>query len=1143
MRKHLLTGILAIGLVTTAQSAIYKCVAQGGSTTFSDVPCGAHAQVIGATYAPNRVSGSPQGVTHALTPAMFAAAREQSARESRAIACSTRTFNAWIKAQGRPLPDPKVRIAKLVAISNACRRSLGLSDMIPPAPIPTPPPVEGGAAGAAAAAKLAQLVRSGSIARLQKYLATPGVDVNARPGTDESLLDYAAEQNQAAIAQFLIEHGANVNAVQHEGPNAGYAALHRAAIVDAAAVARVLLANGAVVNIHGPLGVTPLILAASHGSLRTVKVLLEHGADILTADGHGETALSVAKAHDHPDIVKQLLIHLPAPTGSSLSAAAMRGDLEYLRLMVERDRLLHDLSATMKDEALRFAILGGPNPAPVRQQMIELLLADGADANNRVNNAPNTPLMLATSPGVAALLIAHGADVNAVTPVGRPVDALACNASIKDPKAMIELLLAHGASLEPVPPRARSALDCAVAFDRPDFAEFLLDHGMSANLRDGLGRTALFSATDPAMIKLLIAHGANLNAVDRSGLTPLTAALRSHRDSLALSLLAAGADAKGASGTAEAPLSIAARNPDPSVVQALLERGADPNARNRRGESALEEAVEAGAAPVAELLIAHGADLNRRGPMGWTALHYAASRNDGRLVSLLLEHGANPSLLTVDRLPPEALAKSVDMRRLFESHGAMVSIPSPSSGGIDMSACGEVVRRFRQGTLDEIVAGQAPVAPGDPSNDWDYLGQVAQPETVRLQGRAYVLGRGNGNTPVYLARVGADGIESIVCEYEADTAAPSSIRVMTMLERLKARSARDFQSLSLESLKVTGLAGAQALLEASRQPLDPIPLADDSDGNVLGDAIMAHRDDVLAFYLEHGVDPNLPWRPHTLVDGVHSAPWHDAPLYTAVRYGSPESMVMLLDHGANPNSMGGGTGLLHETALSLAVRNGWVARAETLLDHGADPTAASTFYAVTSTLQDISRGSPGAGRLTTVISMLLHHGADPNAWIWVAFQTVAHEKSRNDLLAAALGSWPKIVRSEWIRSLLGSGGNVDPGVSALLEEAAAIRDSPACPTQASSDALAVCLPNALRSADSALNARYQQLAGGPAARRVRVAERTWLRDRDRRCGLRELPSLTEGGWLSYILAEQSRALCVLHATQQRLSELDSTAAG
>jgi ankyrin repeat protein len=196
------------------------------------------------------------------------------------------------------------------------------------------------------------------------------------------LLDYAAEQNQAAIAQILIERGANVNAVQHQGRNAGYSALHRAAIVDAAEVASLLLAHGAEVNIHGPLGVTPLILAASNGSRRTVELLLSHGADVLTPDGHGETALSLASARNYHDIVKQLLIHLPAPTSYSMNSTAMRGDLEKLSLMVRHDELVHDISPAMKDEALRFVILGGPNPLPVRKQMIALLLADGTDVDN-----------------------------------------------------------------------------------------------------------------------------------------------------------------------------------------------------------------------------------------------------------------------------------------------------------------------------------------------------------------------------------------------------------------------------------------------------------------------------------------------------------------------------------------------------------------------------------------------------------------------------------------------------------------------------------------------------------------------------------------------------------------------------------------
>ena len=156
-----------------------------------------------------------------LTPAMIAAAQDKSARETKATLCGVKVFNEWIKAQGHPLPDPNVRIAKMVEISNQCRRPLGLSDMNPPAPIPTPKPILQGPEGAAAAANLAQLVKSGSIERLQKYLSTPGVDINDRPGTDEALLDYAAEQNQAPVARFLLDHNAHVDAIQNQGPNSG----------------------------------------------------------------------------------------------------------------------------------------------------------------------------------------------------------------------------------------------------------------------------------------------------------------------------------------------------------------------------------------------------------------------------------------------------------------------------------------------------------------------------------------------------------------------------------------------------------------------------------------------------------------------------------------------------------------------------------------------------------------------------------------------------------------------------------------------------------------------------------------------------------------------------------------------------------
>jgi ankyrin repeat protein len=486
-----------------------------------------------------------------LPPATFAAAQDKSSRETKAILCSTKAFNEWIKIQGHPLPDPNVRIAKMVEVSNQCRRPLGLSDMIPPAPIPTPKPILQGPAGAAEAATLAQIVKSGSIERLQAYLSTPGVDINDRPGTDEALLDYAAEQNQAPVARFLLEHGARVDAVQKQGANAGYTALHRAAVADSAEVAQLLLAGGAEVNFHGPLGVTPLILAASNGSRRTVEILLEHGADVSTSDGHRQTALSEATAHNHADIVRLLLVHQPVPTIASMNALAMRGDLEALRLVVRHDELMHDINASVKDQALRFTILGGPSQLEERKQMIELLLADGADIDNQQPGLDVIPVMLAPTPEIAEFMFAHGANKKAKLSGAQLARWFVCNNPGKDPLGTLQVVVAHGIDISGSTPNGDSALPCATHANNAALVAFLQAHSVSAglaheNLPNALPRPAA-AASQGAQ---LFAKRAcvQLDSIDNSH-TPielyssLNDCVQNNRDSDAVSLfLLAGMD-------------------------------------------------------------------------------------------------------------------------------------------------------------------------------------------------------------------------------------------------------------------------------------------------------------------------------------------------------------------------------------------------------------------------------------------------------------------------------------------------------------------------------------------------------------------------------------------------------------------------
>ncbi len=176
----------------------------------------------------------------------------------------------------------------------------------------------------------------------------------------------------------------------------------------------------------------------------------------------------------------------------------------------------------------------------------------------------------------------------------------------------------------------KTPLAMAAVAGQKDVVEFLLAHGADVNARDIVGDTPLHNADweddegHKDVVGLLLAHGADVNAKGQQGRTPLHDAAFDGSTGMTTLLLAKGADVKARDDLGDTPLHFAAMS-GPGVVNLLLANGADVNAQNIAGTTPLMMAALLAQESAAEVLLAHGADVNAKDKIGNTALAYVNS--------------------------------------------------------------------------------------------------------------------------------------------------------------------------------------------------------------------------------------------------------------------------------------------------------------------------------------------------------------------------------------------------------------------------------------------------------------------------------------------------------------------------------------
>jgi uncharacterized protein len=139
----------------------------------------------------------------------------------------------------------------------------------------------------------------------------------------------------------------------------------------------------------------------------------------------------------------------------------------------------------------------------------------------------------------------------------------------------------------------------------------------------------------------LIEGGADVNAADSLGTTPLMWAARYGDVVVVERLIEAGAKPAAENVFGVTPMSEAALIGSEAVIRELLAAGVDPDSPNPEGETALMLVVRTGQVEAAEVLIDAGADVNAKERWaGQTALMWAGAQLQPQMVKLLLANGA-----------------------------------------------------------------------------------------------------------------------------------------------------------------------------------------------------------------------------------------------------------------------------------------------------------------------------------------------------------------------------------------------------------------------------------------------------------------------------------------------------------------------
>ncbi|KAK3711758.1 hypothetical protein RRG08_036964 [Elysia crispata] len=496
------------------------------------------------------------------------------------------------------------------------------------------------------------------------------------------------------ILELLLQAGANVDDTHWQ---CGLTPLMFAATAGSETAVEKLLMHRADVNKHKPKQHSALMIAVKRGHAKIVEMLIKAGANLFIKNVDSENVLSLSVKSGNKACIHAVLKYWHQLKQQDVELMEEHGVLDVLTdvrhrwsLLLKDAQLLHKvLCKAIQARFYQFVqalIDHGANVNFCQTQslcplflalddtkMLHTILANGADVDARLSSGftvlmqaaangnvkfvntllknkadmyaesnGSTALTLAITknkPGVVSALLDIGVDVNHVSQDNRTPLWWAVHAKKYE---LTETLIERGASVNFASTGGVTVLMHAIKNCPVRFSELIIKSGAYVNVQDDNGDTALFHAlqqnpdikSKEEKIDLLLNHGADVNHINLSSLTPF--------------LIAAGPQNKA------------------SILKILLRSQPDMNARDPNGDTAMHIAVRGSDERKLKMLVGSGADLSAVDREYRNPLMLALKNLSVRTVRLLLRLGTDAN--SVKSCPRVRRVWQADLEWLFDDH-------------------------------------------------------------------------------------------------------------------------------------------------------------------------------------------------------------------------------------------------------------------------------------------------------------------------------------------------------------------------------------------------------------------------------------------------------------------------------------------